>query len=169
MLTIITKPEDLPYSALMTVYEQTICEKATNHYPCRDAHERLLLAEQDLYQYLIEALKNETAILALWSVQRSYVAALRLEKYRDGLLLTSLETAPDDRRKGYAFDLVCAVLSAYPDRKIYSHIYNSNIGSVMLHRKCGFRQIAAFAEFLDGSISHDASTFLYEKEQPALF
>lgn len=168
MLTIITKPEDLPYSALMAVYEQTIGEKAANHYPCRDTHERLILAEQDLYQYLIEALRNETAIVALWSVQRRYVAALRLEQYRDALLLTSLETAPDDRRKGYASNLVCAVLSAYPHHKIYSHVYSSNCASVALHRKCGFRQIATFAEFLDGSISHDASTFLYEKEQPAL-
>lgn len=162
MLTIITRSEDLPFSSLMEVYEQSNRTHGANKYPHRDANEQLALAEQDLYEYLHDSLLNKTAIVALWSSEGRCVAALRLEQYRDGLLLTSMETRPIDRKKGYATELVRAVVAAFVDQKIYSHIYSSNHASVALHEKCGFCRIASFAEFLDGSISNQAYTYLYQ-------
>lgn len=167
MLTIIRRPEDLPFSSLMDVYEQSNRNHGASKYPHRDVNEQLALAEQDLYGYLYESLERKTAICALWSSQGRCVAALRLEQYRDGFLLTSLETRSIDRKKGYGTELVRAVLTSFKERKIYSHIHISNHTSRTLHEKCGFRKIASFAEFLDGSVTNHAYTYLYEMEQPA--
>ena len=162
MLTIITRPEDLPFSSLMEVYEQSNRNHGASMYPHRDSNEQLALAEQDLYEYLHDSLSNKTAIVALWSSEGRCMAALRLEQYRDGLLLTSLETRPTDRKKGYATELVRAVLASFNDQKIYSHVYISNHASIALHEKCGFSRIASSAEFLDGSVSNRACTYLYQ-------
>lgn len=167
MLSIITKPEELPFRSLMDVYEQTNFNIGAGKYPHCDTNERLAIVEQELYQYLCELLANKTAFVALWTVQKRCVAALRLEQYRDGFLLTSLETRPTDRKKGYATELVRAVLTSFKEQKIYSHIHRSNHISLTLHERCGFHRIASFAEFLDGSVSNNAYTYLYEKGQPA--
>ena len=162
MLTIITRSEDLPFSSLMEVYEQSNRTHGANKYPHRDANEQLALAEQDLYEYLHTSLVNRTATVALWSSEGRCMSALRLEQYRDGLLLTSLETRPNDRKKGYATELVRAVLASFINQKIYSHVFISNHASIALHEKCGFSRIAPFAEFLDGSVSNRACTYLYQ-------
>lgn len=163
MLTIISNAEQLPYSQVMCVYEQSIRESAKkNHRNCCSM-QQLLNAEQDLYAYLQDVLEQKLAVLAFWTDNNKFVSALCLEKYRDGLLLTALETAPRERGKGYASMLVSCVVDQFSDCKIYSHIADNNLTSISVHLKCGFQKISSSAVFLDGSQSTDASTYLYEK------
>ncbi len=88
-----------------------------------------------------------------------YVCVLRLEPYRDGLLLTALETAPEHRRRGYAKQLLRGVLERIHG-KVYSHIDDGNRASIAVHQACGFVKMLDHAVYLDGSVSTRAGTYL---------
>ena len=161
MLKIIDFADQLPFGQIMDIYECSNRDRGKCNFPQLDESEQLLLAEQDFYAYLQDVLNRHLAIIALWSAEGRAVAALRLEKYHDGLLLAGIETAPAERRKGYASALVCAIVNHFPNCKIYSHIFNGNHASVSLHTKCGFKKIADMAVLLDGSATNEASTYMY--------
>ena len=123
----------------------------------------LLQAEQDFYQYLREVFfATPDDVYAIWQENGRYVSALRLEPYKDGLLLAALETAPEHRRKGYAEALIRSIL---PDSgKVYSHVHKRNRPSLRLHEKCGFRRISETAAYLDGSVNDRCCTLCYDRE-----
>lgn len=162
MLKIIGSADQLPYGPIMDIYECSNRENGKRNYPRLAGPEQLLLSEQDFYAYLQNILNENLGMIAIWSAQNRAVAALRLEKYRDGLLLAGIETAPAERRKGYAASLVHAVVKHFPNCKIYSHIFNENRASTDLHIKCGFKKISDKAVLLDGSTTNEASTYLCE-------
>ncbi len=120
-----------------------------------------LLAEQDFYQYLSQCFFTQPGdCYCLWETEDSYKAALRLQAYRDGLLLEALETAPECRRKGFAKALVKTVLAHFPEQRIYVHIDGKNKASLALHQACGFRKIADTATLADGSVTSRAGTYV---------
>lgn len=162
MLRIIGNAEALPYGQLMAIYEESNRTKGRQDYHRLDSSAQLLLTEQSFYQYMAEGMRTDTVMVALWEVEDTAVSALRLERYKDGLLLAGLETSPDQRGRGYASSLVRAVLEAFSALRIYSHVYLDNHVSVALHEKCGFRKTANCAELLDGSISHLAVTYEFD-------
>lgn len=104
------------------------------------------------------------ALCCLWMVDGIYVSLLRLEPWRDGLLLTGLETLPEKRNCGYAGDLLTAVqayLKAQGAVRLYSHIDKRNGVSIHVHEKCGFCKIADTATLLDGTITARMGTYLW--------
>ena len=162
MLRIITSFRELDFPKLMAVYEESNGKNGIEIWPNESEGLRLLLAEQDFRQYLREVFfATPGAVYGVWTVNGKYVSAMRLEPYRDGMLLEALETAPDSRGKGYAAALIQQMVSNYPG-KIYSHIHNRNLQSIKVHLKCGFRRIAGHAAFLDGSVCNSSSTYLLE-------
>ncbi len=153
MLRVIRNLRQLDFSQLMEVYLEGNLEKGN-----------LLQAEQDFYQYLKEGFFTQPDDrYCLWVPEGKYVAALRLQRYRDGLLLEALETAPQRRRKGCAEALVRAVLETASFEKVYVHIAFWNKPSVSLHEKCGFRKILDHAVYADGTYTDRSGTWLYEK------
>lgn len=121
----------------------------------------MLRAEQAFYQYLAEGFFSVPgAVYAIWQEQGVYISALRLEPYEDGLLLEALETAPAQRRQGYAERLIRAVQGEFP-QKIYSHVSKKNLPSLAVHKKCGFRQVLDYAKYIDGSVARNAVTLVY--------
>lgn len=164
MLTIIQSMKELDFGQLMTVYEEGNLENAQEFYPELPRNQQYLRAEQDFYQYLRECFfKTEGAFYAIWQEKGKYVSALRLEPYRDGLLLEALETAPDQRGKGYAVALIRAILQLEQVEKVYAHVHKKNIPSLRTHESCGFRRILEYAVYIDGSVKNNACTFCYEK------
>lgn len=123
-------------------------------------------AEQDFYQYLRECFfKTPGAVYCVWQEGSVYVSALRLEPYRDGLVLAGLETPPDRRNQGYAAALIRAVQSWLVEQGrgiLYSHISHRNGASIGVHQKCGFRKILDHAVYVDGSVDSRAGTYVYE-------
>lgn len=101
--------------------------------------------------------KNINVYIMMWRDGAKAVAAMRLEPYRDGFLITCLETDPQHRRKGYAYQLLEAVFKKYPGI-YYSHIDKRNKPSLMLHRKLGFEIILNHAVHVDGSVFSDSVT-----------
>ena len=113
--------------------------------------------EADFLSYLREDFFREKgSFYAVWIEDCRYRAAVRFCPYKDGLLLHSLETAPDYRRKGYAFLLLLQVLNYLRTtdcRTVYSHIEKRNAASLVLHKKCGFEIISDSATYLDGTVT----------------
>lgn len=163
MLKIVKNLGQLPFSDLMEVYAQGNQEVGDARYPAQPPMARLRLVEEEFYQYLQEVFfPTAGAIYALWTEEGKVVSALRLEPYRDGLLLEALETAPGERRKGYAAALIRAVQGTVTD-KLYAHVGRENLASQKAHEKCGFRRISDCAVYIDGSVDPRADTLCYEK------
>lgn len=155
MLYLAKSLRQLRFGELMEVYMQSNLEKA--------ADTGLLQVEQDFYQYLHDCFfSTPNAVYALWVEEGKYISALRLEPYKDGLLLAALETAPQYRCKGYAQKLVEAVLAEFAGQRIYSHVDKRNVASLAVHEKCGFRKILDFAAYIDGSIDSSAITLCHQ-------
>lgn len=163
MLILAKNMAQLHFGRLMEVYTEGNRENGSDLYGDLPPEQALLQAEQDFYQYLKEAFfPADGAVYAIWEVEGHYVSALRLEPYRDGLLLEALETAPHARRRGYAQKLILAVLDRYPGTRIYSHVHKRNIPSLAVHEKCGFRRISEQAVYIDGSVNSRACTLCHE-------
>lgn len=164
MLKVIRSFGELDFGQLMKVYEQSNRESGAINYPQLSAGEQQLWAEQDLYSFLQCFFREREAFYAIWEPAACYVAALRMEPYRDGLLLEALETTPEYRRKGYATALVRAVLlylEAQGTVKVYSHVSRKNAASLAVHRACGFEKYLDHAVYVDGSVSRKACTYQF--------
>jgi GNAT superfamily N-acetyltransferase len=151
--------KDLDFRRLMSVYEEGNLENAADRYPDLPPLQGIMQAEQDFYQFLREIFfPTEGAAYAVWEENGEYISALRLESYRDGLLLSALETAPQYRRRGYAKRLITAVFENLPEAKVYSHVSKRNVASLRTHISCGFRKISDHATYLDGSVLTSSCT-----------
>jgi len=164
MLHIAKSLRELNFSALMAVYLEGNREKAQMDFPDLPEEQGIFQAEQDFYQYLREVFfPTNGALYAVWQENGRYLSALRLEPYRDGVLLEALETAPECRRKGYAEALMRAVLKDCG--KIYSHIHKRNTPSLQIHEKLGFSRISENAVYIDGSVNSRCCTVCYDPGQ----
>ena len=118
--------------------------------------------ERDFLSYLREDFFcQKDAVYAVWVDNSEYKSAVRLERCRDGMLLHSLETAPKERKKGYAYSLLIHFLDclrAADCKIIYSHIDKRNQASLALHKKCGFEIISDTATYLDGTVTQNSNT-----------
>ena len=162
MLYLADKLHKLNFAQLMAVYTEGNEKNGEDLWPELSREQQLLRAEQAFYQYLAEGFFPVSgAVYAIWVENGTYVSALRLEPYEDGLLLEALETAPQYRRRGYGEKLIRAVLDAFP-RRIYSHVSKKNIPSLAIHKKCGFVQVLDYAKYIDGSVARNAVTLRYQ-------
>lgn len=164
MLAVIKNLKELNFRQLMEVYEEGNLENARDMFPYEPESQWLLLAEQSFYQYLKDCFfPTAGAFYAVWEVGGQYVSALRLEPYRDGLLIEALETAPALRRLGYASALLRAVMEMAGDQKLYSHVSKRNTPSLRTHEACGFHRILEHAVYADGSVLMSCCTFCSQR------
>lgn len=167
MLKIVNSMKELNFAQLMDVYRETNLGNAATDYRRECPEQGLIEAERDFYQYLQECFfAVPGAVYALWIEQECIVSALRMEPYQDGWLLESLETILEHRRKGYAENLVEAVLKWANENHrlpVYSHISRNNKGSLRVHQKCGFKKILDHVLYIDGSVSWTAVTMKYSE------
>ncbi len=136
MLIVAQSMRDISSERLLDIYRGSLGESLT--------------ARQDFYAYLRrDFFSRPGVVLAVWEAEGCYVSALRLEPYREGLLLTGLETHPEHRGMGYAQKLLLAALPS--GEKTYSHVAKDNEISLHIHQKAGFQIISDCAVYLDGS------------------
>lgn len=167
MLKIIQSVSEVDFQQLCNIYEEYFAQDLIDCHSEVSAF-ALLQKQQEFYCFLLEFLKADGSIYAVWIDDGRYCSALRLEKYLDGYLLTGLETATDMRRRGYASNLIKSVIE-YCDANarlpIYSHISNNNVPSVKVHKNNGFCAIKDIAVYLDGSVDHRSKTYCYKKDE----
>lgn len=168
MLEFVSAMSSINIGELKAIYCHQIADCARNHYGHQEINLQYLNAEQDFFEDLKQFLRIEGARYALWRSQGRCVAAMRLEPYLDGILITDLETAPEERCKGYATQLLMAVRYAYPDMTLYSHIAFRNMQAIHLHQRCGFIKHLDYAIFVDGSIFADHCTYICKKSSPSV-
>lgn len=165
LLLILRSLQEVNYSQIMQVYEESNKRYADAEYPRLPCGLRVINAEQDFYAYLREFFSTDGAMYAIWSVDGEYKSALRMEPYADGYLLAGLETAPAEREKGYAKQLIRESLSFFRkinNAAIYSHVDKDNIPSLAVHKACGFVCIREDAEYIDGTHKEDAYTLMWK-------
>lgn len=167
MLLIARKMNEFSFSQLMKVYLDANREHGKALAPEENEDRQLHLSEEDFYAYLHDSFfTHPGAVYCIWEEGGSYVSALRLEPYQEGVLLEALETAPAQRRKGYAVALIQAVLGWLERQgsvRVYSHVDKKNEPSRRTHQRCGFRIHRDYAAFIDGSVNRRTDTWLYEK------
>ena len=162
MLHLAATMHQLDFGKLMAVYEEGNRENGRMLFPDLSENLQLLQAEQSFYQYLTESFfPLPGAVYAIWTENGCYLSALRLEPYKDGLLLEGLETAPAFRKQGYATRLIQAVQQKLPE-KIYAHVHKRNKASLAVHQKCGFQVLYDYARYIDGSVASNAYTLCYQ-------
>ena len=173
MIKIVDSINQLRFSELMDVYSEGNLENGKERYPNLPEDAQIRESESDFYNYLKDYFfPIRGAFYALWEVDHLYAAALRMEPYKDGWLLSALETAPDQRRRGYAGDLICEVIhyvSKFERTKIYSHVSKRNIASIATHEKCGFHIEKDYAVYLDGSVLRSSYTLVYDMQKSETF
>ena len=166
MLKIARSICDLNLREIMDVYEESLLLEAAERYGHEDANVALLNAEQDFRCYLKQVFfQTDGAFCAVWETDNKYLAALRMEPYRKGLLIAGIETKPTQRRKGYAKMLLDEVIAYLQGENncLYSHVNIKNIASMRLHEACGFRKILDYAVYLDGSVDDKCCTLCYRE------
>ena len=166
MVNIIHKLGQLKFSELMYVYSEANFETGNDRYPNTPIDTQMREVELDFYNYLREVFFcQQNSFYAVLEVNSKYKAALRMEPFKDGWLLCALETAPCERRKGYATSLIEGVLkhmSKYGNTKVYSHVSKRNLPSISTHIKCGFSIALDYAVYSDGSVLHTSYTLVYD-------
>lgn len=162
MLQIIRSFYQLHMEQLFAVYAESIRISAREHYPHETEYNQIMRSQQDVEEYARQFFSVPGSFYALWLQQEQPVSVLRMEPYRDGYLLTGLETHPGHRGRGNATLLLSAVLEHLQKeapKPVYSHVHKRNLRSLAVHQKCGFTPIHDHAVFLDGSVSHNSYTF----------
>ena len=162
MLLTVDCLRNLDFRRLMDLYTEGNRENAELFYQHLGENQGILAAENDFYVYLRDCFfRTKGAMYCIWEEKGIYISALRLEPYRDGLLLEALETHPDYRRSGYAKKLIAAVmkwLTAQGSKPVYSHINKRNTASLKTHLACGFQRISEQAVYIDGSVTNSSCT-----------
>lgn len=152
MVRIIATRKDLDTSQLEHVYAGSLSS---------------LSALQDFYTDIDEFFKEPLAYYCVWEENNEYISALRIEPYKDGWLIAGLETAPQQRGKGYAKALLARALQQMPEKAtVYSHIDKENKPSIVAHKACGFCKHLEHAVFLDGSVSANSYTYIMKTPAP---
>lgn len=138
MLAVFSRISDMDFDALLDVYSQSLDK---NNW------QEVNTFFDDLQLFF----DNENVYLMQWVQENKVMAAMRLETYRDGYLITCLETDPNFRRKGCAYKLLNAVMTQFPG-VYYSHVDKRNKPSLLLHQKLGFEIYLNHAVYVDGSV-----------------
>ncbi len=177
MLIIARSMGELSFGSLMEIYVEGNRENGGELYPQEPEARQIALAEQDFYDFLRnDFFSREESRYMILEEEGTYLSALRLERYQDGLLMEALETVPWARNRGFAARLIRLVqelLTKEGSGPVYSHVSNFNAPSLAVHSKCGFRKILDYAAYQDGSINRRSQTlrwtpdFLLEKKQNA--
>lgn len=158
---------ELDFDALAALYEEELRTAGEKQYRNASSWEQLLLAQSDFAAYLTDTFfcQQQTAYCVL-KEDGKYLCAARVEPYADGYLLTGLTTRPGFRGAGNGKKLLTALLEHCTQTgmlPIYSHVANKNLPSAHLHLSCGFRVYKESARFLDGTVSAESKTYIYEK------
>lgn len=161
MIIFADKINELDIAYLTELYSEDIETARKRCYGKIFEYEGRLRAEQDYYQYLHDVFFAEAGgKIVVFEENGRYISGACFEPYKDGLLLNSLVTIAEARRKGYAQKLLMYALSQFRELPVYAHIHFRNTASRRLHEKVGFTMLYEYAHMLDGAVRSDHITYI---------
>ena len=171
MLHLYPSAKGFPFSALPAIYRDSLRSSGAFQYPEEPRAQQELQAEADFLSYIrLDFFPRQGSLYALWDQDEKFISAARIEPYRDGVLLSGLETAPEQRCRGGASHLLESLLESLQEhgiRRVYSHVRKDNAPSLAVHKRCGFVIYKTTAVYLDGSADSRCYTLLLEFEKNA--
>ena len=163
MVRFVSSIDELSFSKLMTVYNETNGLTAKNDYQDIPDNERIFQVESDFYAYLKECFfVTDGASYVILEENNIYLSVARVEPFLDGIILEALETDPHFRGRGYAKELVGYIVE-HVNCPVYSHVSLDNVFSQKVHIANGFKIISNYADYINGTRSYKAVTFKYER------
>ena len=131
------------YRMVHNVYSEASYEIAKDKHP---EMQDLSKAIQEEEQYFVEKflgkfMSKDENTYYVWEENGEWVSALRLTKLDGFYFMEALETAPEHRGKGYASELIKALIQKFKEYEqvvIRSNVRKTNIASLATHEKCGF-------------------------------
>ena len=166
MLKIVKSISELNIPQFLSVYQESVHKNGRDLYRDYPEIQQINLSENDLLNYMRDDFfRQRDAFCAGWMVECVYKSILRIEPFRDGVLLHALETVPKFRKNGYGYELVQSVIAYLKQSQckvVYSHIHKRNVSSLRLHKKCGFQIISESAVLVDGTITQNYCTMCLE-------
>ena len=160
MLLICSALSQFTFQKLMDVYRESNRLSGKENYPDLSGDRQLLESEQDFYMFLREFFSVKGSKYYILAASDCYRSALRVEPFRDGLLIEGFETSPDSRHKGYGTELLQETLKTLQSVTVYSHIKKDNLYSLNTHLNCGFSVISDTASYIDGSVDSKSYTLM---------
>ena len=137
MLTCYSRYSELDIQQILAIYAQ--------------ARRRDYYDDSDFLEDISLFFRGSGSALWTWTEQGTPVAAVRTEPYKDGYLISCLETAPQQRRRGFGRKLLLALL-AKQSGIYYAHVDKRNHPSLALHKDVGFAVWLDHAVHVDGSV-----------------
>lgn len=125
-----------------SVYAEAIQQNALDRDPIAGATQTLIRAEEDRFvEFLCQFFRGYRNRYYVLVTDEKWVSALRLTKMNGYYYLEALETAPDERKKGNATQLMQLVIKRLKKKGapvIRSCVSKRNAASLATHQKCGF-------------------------------
>ena len=151
MLKIITSFCALPFDEVLDIY-WVYAGRSWDH-----------TSVQEFYGYLRDEFFPDGGVYALWEDGGTYVSAVRLLPWANGMLIAGLETKKQARNLGYATKLLRAVAEYARANEVcclFSHVHKNNGTSAAVHAAMGFTLLRDNAKLLDGSVVSDHHTLI---------
>ena len=161
MVSVIDEIDKLDFLKICDVYKDDLERKRKIRHRLIAKSEGATLVKQEYLRYLEDVFFGQyNGKLFVYQDYDRYLSAVCIEPFKDGLLLDSLVTVPEARRRGYAKKLIDYALDYCKTRPVYAHIHYNNKASRLLHEKIGFSLLCEYAHMLDGSIRNDHFTYI---------
>lgn len=143
----ITGPNEIDDKKLMGIYSESNKENINTFFPqIKDKKEALKKTEEAFCNYMKTEFLDGKNVCYVWEDKGLWVSALRLYLIENNVyFLEALETAPNFRKKGYASQLLLAVidnLKSNGEFKICDYVSKKNTASLNTHKKCGFKIVS---------------------------
>ena len=164
LLTFKDMTKEEMYRMVHSVYPEASYEIAKEKHPEMNDLSKAIQEEESYFveKFLGKFMSKNKNTYYVWEVDGEWVSALRLTKLDDYYFMEALETAPEHRKRGYASDLINAVIQKLEDKEnvvIRSNVRKTNTASLATHQKCGF--------IIEGESGTDNCFYvmLYQKEK----
>lgn len=143
LLTFKTMAKEDMYHLVHDVYIEASYEIAKEKHPELEDLSEAIKEEEAFYveKFLQKFMSKNENTYYVWEANGEWVSALRLSKLDGFYFMEALETAPEHRKRGYAAELIKAViqkLEAEGQVIIKSNVRKTNAASLATHKKCGF-------------------------------
>lgn len=165
-ILIFSNPEGINKDEFLAVYKESAKINAPKWYPSLPFEAAVEKYESGYWDFMQDSFWDEKGILLVVSSGSHYMSAVvAYQKANNSFLIEALETAPNERGKGYGKNALKEMLkflvSSYPDATVYSFTGKQNIPSQRTHESVGMTRIHDYWQDSSGAIDNTQITYVF--------